>query len=106
MVSNSGQEARTEKGCLLGGTVNILLGQLVRMPQKNINKKDNLGRWSTFRLEENNKTIQIINAHRIPESAAPGILKSRAQCDRSTGMVKRACQYQEKLIESVSNKIR
>ena len=75
---DSGQPARIEKGYLLGGTISILMGRLVGLKLNGYKKKDELGRWSTFRLHGNNKVLQIINIYRIPESIAAGILKSRA----------------------------
>ena len=60
---------------------NILMGRIVALKVQNFEKKDSLGRWSSFRLESNNKVLQIFNVYRIPESTAPGILKSRAQYD-------------------------
>ena len=69
-------------------------------------RKDPLGRWSTFRLEGNGKVIQIMTVYRIPESTQPGIMKSRAQYDRSTGSVKMSRQYRQDILESISKEIK
>ena len=58
--------------------MNILLGRAAGMRVKHYEKKDEMGRWSSFRLEGNSKVLQIITIYRIPESTAPGIMKSRA----------------------------
>ena len=63
------------------------MGQLVRTRKLGQDRKDHLGRWSSFRLEGNKKVVQVISMYRIPESTEPGILKSRAQYDRCTGKV-------------------
>ena len=65
-----------------------------------------MGRWSSFRLEGNNKVLQIITIYRIPELTAPGIMKSRAQYDRCSGEVKTSRQYCDKLLKEIANEIR
>ena len=106
ITSDSGQSPRTEKGYLPGGTANILIGRIVALRIQHFEKKDSMGRWSAFRLESNTKVLQIINVYRIPESTTPGILKSRAQYDRCTGIVKTSRQYRDELLTDLSEEIR
>jgi len=57
IASDSGQEARTENGYLPKGTLKILIGWLAGLRVKDKDKYDELGRWSSFELEGNNKTV-------------------------------------------------
>ena len=86
--SNSDQNPRTSNGYLPGGTASILLGRIAGMKVKDSERRDSLGRWNSFDIEGNNKTIRICNIYRIIDSSSPGILKSKVQYDRSTGEVK------------------
>ena len=63
IVSDSGQEARTENRYLPGGTVNIIMGRLVGIRKLGQDRKDYLGRWSSFRLEGNRKVVQVITVY-------------------------------------------
>jgi len=103
---DSRKSPRTEKGYLLGEMANILIGRIVALKVQNFEKKDSLGRWSAFRLESNNKILQIFNVYWIPESTAPGILKSRVQYDQCTGTVKTLRQYRDELITVLIEEIR
>ena len=76
--SNSSQEARTGNRYSPRETAHMLIGRMVEMKKGEQDRKDLMGRWSSFQLEGNNKIIQMINMHRIPESTKPGTLKSRA----------------------------
>ena len=90
IASDSGQEARTENRYLPGGTMNILLGRLAGLRVKGKDKYDDLEKWSSFQIEGNDKMVQVINLYRIPDSTMPGVLKSKAQYDRATGITKTA----------------
>jgi len=105
IASDSGQEARTENGYLPRGTLNILIGQLAGLRVKDKDKYDELGRWSSFQLEGNNKMVQVINLYRIPDSTTPGILKSKAQYDRATGITKTVRQYQKEILVTIKKVI-
>ena len=43
--------------------------------------------------------------YRIPESIAPGILKSRAQYDRCDGVVKTSRQYRDEILDEITLEI-
>ena len=105
LASDCGQETRTTNGYLPGGTINILLGRVAGLNVKNFSKTDRKGRWSSFRLESNQKTMQVFNIYRIPESTALGILKSRAQYDLYNGEIKISRQYQDELLEELVKEI-
>jgi len=77
-TSDSGQEARTARGYLPGGTLTMVFGRAANIKVQNYVKTDPKGRWNAIRLEAKNKILQIFTVYRIPESTAPGILKSRA----------------------------
>jgi len=100
-MSDSREQLRTERGYLPGGTVSILMERLVGLKKNNYTKKDELGRWSAFRLQSQNKVLQIMNIYRIPDSISPGILKSRAQYDRRNGEVRTSRQYRDELLEKL-----
>ena len=59
IATDSGQSARTEKGYLPGGTLNIIIGPLVGMIMKRQNRTDALGRWSTFVSKEITKLFKL-----------------------------------------------
>ena len=86
--------------------MNIIMGRLVEIRKLGQDRKDHLGRWSSFWLEGNRKVVQVITVYRIPESTKPGILKSRAQYDRCTGKVQTSRQYRNKLLKSLSNELK
>ena len=106
IISDSGQDVRSRNGYLPGGTINILLGRVAGLRIKQYEKKDGMGRWSSFRLEGNGKVLQFITIYRIPESTAPGILKSRAQYDRCCGEVKTSRQYRDQLLDDIAEEIK
>ena len=68
ITSDSGENIRTERGYLPGGTMSIITGRLAGMVNKEKNKKDRLGRWNSTRIESGKKKMQIITLYRIPES--------------------------------------
>ena len=61
--------------------------------------------WSSFRLPANNKTTQTTTVHRMPESTAPGMLKSKAQHDRRMGITRTPRQCRDELLDQVSQEI-
>ena len=85
--------------------MNILLGRVASLYVQNFNKIDKKGRQSSFRLEGNNRILQVFNIYRILESTAPGILKSRAQYDQCKGEVKISRQYRDELLVEIAEEI-
>ena len=57
---------------------------------------------SAFRLYGKNKIIHVINVHRILESTAKGILKSRAEHNRCTGEIKISHQCRDELLDQLT----
>ena len=65
-----------------------------------------MGLWNYFQIEGNNRVLKVFTVHRIPESTTLGMLKSRAQCDRSRGEVKTSREYSEELLKQLSKEIK
>ena len=101
IASNSDQEQRIEKVHLPAGTISVFMGRLAGMKVK----KNLLGRCNSFQLEGNNKVLKVFTSCRIPESTTPGILKSKAQHDRSSGEVKTSREHREDVLKQLSEGI-
>ena len=103
--SDSSERIQSKNKWLPGGTVNIMFGQAAALIRKRSEKRDFLGRWSSFILEVNQKALMIITIYRIPDSTALGILKSKAQYNRKYGVIKTTNEYRKILLKEIGNKI-
>jgi len=105
VFSDSGETSKDGKGWLPGGTIAIAIGRIAGMIDQESIRKDKKGRWCAFTLEDNKRTIRIINMYRIPDNTHSGIMTSKAQYDRIEGKIRTAKEYREEILIEVSNEV-
>ena len=105
VVSDSGEQTKTDNRYLPGGTLGIFTGRIVGMIVNEKTTVDRLGRWTSTRIEKGTKKMQIINVYRIPESTKSGVLTSKAQYDRVSGEVKTTREYRTDMLNELTEEI-
>ena len=106
IATDSGETITSDSGYLPGGTISIALGRIANVVEEETAQRDERGRWSSFEVQSGNESLQIMNMCRITDSSSPGVLKSRAQCDRHKGTVGTAKEYREELLQDVAAEIK
>ena len=85
--------------------MSLYTGKIVGMINKEKSTEEEMGRWTSVRIEGDKKKMQIITIYRIPDSSQPGILKSKAQYDRIKGEVRTAKRYRDDMLNELSAEV-
>ena len=83
----------------------VFTRKMARMTVKDYSIKDKLERWTSTRIEEEQRKMQIFNVYRILESTQSRILKSRVQYDQIGRKVKSSKEYRIEILRDLTSEI-
>jgi len=65
VISDSGEETKTEGVYLPGGTMSLYTGKIAGMINLEKSSEDRMGRWNSVRIEGGKQKMRIITIYRI-----------------------------------------